>query len=62
MILSPPMRELLIRLGIPEEELIHLHTSAAFNQWMARLGYETRAIPGELTAYTFTRLKHEVMT
>lgn len=62
MIFSPPMRELLIRLGLPEDELDFILTAEAFNHWMERLGYETRAIPGELTQYTFTRLKHEVMT
>lgn len=51
---------LLIRLGIPEDELRAIRTSRDFNEWMERLGYETRAIPGEYVWYTLTRLKSEV--
>lgn len=60
MIPDEPNKALMIRLGIPEDEINLIHTSHDFNAWMERLGYETRAIPGECIWYTFTRLKSEV--
>lgn len=57
---SPFMCQILIQAGMPEEEIKGLRSLQHFNRWMKQLGYETRAIPGELMQHTLIRLKSEV--